>query len=59
MKAMVLLKQKQPLVLQEIPIPIPCSDEILVEIEACGVCRTDLHIFEGDLPSHKMPLILG
>ncbi len=59
MKAMVLIKQKEPLILQELPIPIPKSDELLVEVEACGVCRTDLHILEGDLPLHKTPLILG
>ena len=59
MKAMVLIKQKEPLVLKELPIPVPRSDELLIEVEACGVCRTDLHILEGDLPLHKTPLILG
>ena len=59
MKAMVLIEQKKPLVLQDIPIPIPKLDELLVEVEACGVCRTDLHILEGDLPLQKKPLILG
>ncbi|MES2200407.1 MAG: zinc-dependent alcohol dehydrogenase family protein [Chlamydiota bacterium] len=59
MKAMVLIEQNQPLILQEIPIPIPKSDELLAEVEACGVCRTDLHILEGDLPLHQKPLILG
>lgn len=59
MKAMILIAKNQPLILQDIPIPIPKEDELLIEIEACGVCRTDLHILEGDLPLHKKPLILG
>lgn len=59
MKAMILKEQNQPLVLEEIAIPIPKSDELLVEVEACGVCRTDLHILEGDLPLQMKPLILG
>lgn len=59
MKAMILVKEKNPLILQDIPPPTPNPDEILIQIEACGVCRTDLHIAEGDLPLIKSPLILG
>lgn len=56
---MVLEKVGQPLVLKELPIPIPNNDEVLIKVSACGVCRTDLHIFEGDLTHPKLPLILG
>lgn len=59
MKAMILVKEKEPLLLQDMPTPLPKSDEILLQVEACGVCRTDLHIAEGDLPLVKTPLILG
>jgi len=59
MKAMVLTETKKLLVLQEIPVPIPGPDQVLIEVEACGVCRTDLHIAEGDLGPLKAPLIPG
>ncbi len=59
MHAMVLTKQNTPLVLQEMAIPSPAIGEVLIRIEACGVCRTDLHIVEGDLPLMQSPLILG
>jgi propanol-preferring alcohol dehydrogenase len=59
MKAMILTKPSTPLELKEIPKPIPKVGEILVKVEACGVCRTDLHILEGELPLVKSPLILG
>jgi len=42
-----------------IPIPVPTESELLIEVRACGVCRTDLHIVDGDLPLHKSPLVLG
>ena len=45
--------------LQDIPSPEPGPGEVLLEISACGVCHTDLHIVEGDLPLHKVPLIPG
>ena len=45
--------------LDETPVPTPTEDEILVEISACGVCRTDLHIVEGDLPLRKTPVVPG
>jgi alcohol dehydrogenase, propanol-preferring len=59
MRAMVLKEQKQPLVLEDIPKPSPKEDDLLIKVQACGVCRTDLHIKEGDLPHPKLPLVLG
>ena len=63
MKAMVLEKQQrleeQPLKLKDVSTPEPKDDEIRIRIEICGACRTDLHIVEGELPAHKMPVIPG
>lgn len=59
MRAMVLEKINQPLTLKHIDIPHPKSDEVLIKVHACGVCRTDLHIVDGELPKPKLPLILG
>ena len=49
----------RPLVLVEVPIPEPAPGEVLIRVEVCGVCRTDLHVVEGDLPSHKSPITPG
>ncbi|MEX1013084.1 MAG: zinc-dependent alcohol dehydrogenase family protein [Waddliaceae bacterium] len=59
MRAMQLQQVGEPLKLVELPIPNPKSDEFLIKIEACAVCRTDLHIIEGDLKNPKLPLTLG
>lgn len=59
MRAMVLEKVGHPLVLQDVPIPIPKPFEVLIKIKTCGVCRTDLHIVDGELPAPRLPLILG
>jgi propanol-preferring alcohol dehydrogenase len=59
MKAMVLEKQRQPLQLREMPVPQPGPDQVLIRVHACGVCRTDLHILDGELTEPKLPLILG
>lgn len=59
MRAMVFHKAKEPLRLEEIAEPEPGPGEVLIRVEACGVCRTDLHIFDGDLSGPKVPLILG
>jgi propanol-preferring alcohol dehydrogenase len=63
MKAWVLEKQakidEKPLSLQEVPIPQPERGEIRIKVHSCGVCRTDIHIAEGDLSLRKSPLILG
>ncbi len=59
MRAMVLDLPRTPLTLRERPIPQPGKGEILVEIEACGVCRTDLHVVDGELPRPKLPIVPG
>ena len=59
MLAMVLEQVGQPLREMHWPIPVPGEQEVLIRVSACGVCRTDLHIIDGELPSHKMPLIQG
>jgi alcohol dehydrogenase, propanol-preferring len=59
MRAMVLARPKTPLKMQERPIPQPAAGEILIEIAACGVCRTDLHVVDGELPNPKLPIIPG
>jgi propanol-preferring alcohol dehydrogenase len=59
MRAMVLHTIGQPLVLVERPDPLPASGEIRVRVEACAVCRTDLHVVDGDLPDPKLPIIPG
>jgi len=48
-----------PLRLSERAVPTPSNDEILLRIAACGICRTDLHVVEGDLPVRRSPLIPG
>jgi propanol-preferring alcohol dehydrogenase len=63
MKAMVLEKQQSlenhPLKLKDVPTPEPEETEIRIKVNICGACRTDLHIVEGELPAHKMPIIIG
>ena len=59
MKAMVLRAIGQPLEMEERPPPVPGPGEIVVRVEACGVCRTDLHIVDGELPGIHPPLVPG
>lgn len=63
MKAMVLRKidriENSPLKLEDVPHPKISEDEILVKVSACGICHTDLHIIEGEIPARKIPLIPG
>ena len=59
MQAMVLERLGEPLQKRKHPLPVPGSKQILIKVHACGVCRTDLHILDGELPSPKLPLILG
>lgn len=59
MKAMVLETQGRPLVLKEVPVPVPAVGQVLVKVMACGVCRTDLHIMDSELAHPKLPLIPG
>jgi alcohol dehydrogenase, propanol-preferring len=58
-KAAVLRTPKQPLHIEDVPKPQPETGNVLLRVRACGVCRTDLHITEGELPPRKQPLILG
>lgn len=59
MRAMVLERVGAPLVLRELAVPVPGPGEIQLAVEACGVCRTDLHIVDGELPDPKLPLVPG
>ncbi len=59
MRAMLLRTAKKPLELVDWPIPTPKEGQILLKVNACGVCRTDLHIMDGELEQPKLPLILG
>jgi len=59
MRAMVLKKPRQPLVLRDVPKPRPELGQLLVRVATCAVCRTDLHVVDGELPDPKLPLILG
>ena len=59
MKAAVFTTAKKPLNIEEAPNPHIAAGQVLLRVRACGVCRTDLHIVEGDLPPRKQPLIPG
>ena len=59
MHAMVLDRPRTLLVMRERPVPRPGPGEVLVEVKACGVCRTDLHVVDGELPDPKMPIVPG
>lgn len=56
---MIFRRVGEPLTLDEVPTPEPEIGEVLIKVKACGVCRTDLHIVDGDLRGPKLPLILG
>ena len=59
MRAQVLTQAKQPLTAAELPIPRPGPQQLLIAVRACAVCRTDLHVLDGELPNPKLPLVLG
>jgi propanol-preferring alcohol dehydrogenase len=59
MTAMLLQRPGHPLRQVQAPIPAPGPGQLLVRVRACGVCRTDLHLFDGELPEPKLPLVLG
>ncbi len=59
MKAMMLETPGRPLVSREVPLPVPGPNQVLIQIRACGVCRTDLHVVDGELPDPKLPIIPG
>lgn len=56
---MVLHGQREPLRLETVPEPKPGSGQVLIEVTVCGVCRTDLHVVDGELTEPKLPLIAG
>ena len=59
MRAMVLRRPGERLAMEERPDPKPGPGQILIRIEACGVCRTDLHVVDGELPNPKLPIVPG
>jgi alcohol dehydrogenase, propanol-preferring len=59
MRAMVFEKAGRPLRLADLPIPKPGAGQVLIQIHACAVCRTDLHVVDGELTQPKFPLVPG
>ncbi len=59
MRAMVLIRPRQALSETDLQMPKPGSGQVLVRVRACAVCRTDLHVLEGELTGPKLPLVLG
>ncbi|TAL22780.1 MAG: zinc-binding alcohol dehydrogenase family protein [Aquabacterium sp.] len=59
MQAMVLRQAGQPLVMEERPDPVPGPLQVRVRVEACAVCRTDLHLVDGELPQARLPVVPG
>jgi alcohol dehydrogenase, propanol-preferring len=59
MRAMVLEQQRTPLVMRERRLPSAGRGELLIEVAACGVCRTDLHVVDGDLTEPTLPIVPG
>src|SRR2546426_588131 len=59
MRAMLLDAPRRPLRAADIPRPEPGTGQVLLAVRACGVCRTDLHVADGELPDPKLPLVLG
>ena len=59
MTAMVLEEPKKPLEKRQVPVPSAGPGQVLIRVQACGVCRTDLHIVDGELTEAHLPLILG
>jgi propanol-preferring alcohol dehydrogenase len=56
---MIFEKAGVPLQLRDVPVPNPSANQLLIKVSACGVCRTDLHIVDGELHSPSLPLIPG
>ena len=59
MRAMILDQPGKPLALRDWPVPQPGSNQVLLQVLTCAVCRTDLHVMDSELPNPKLPLILG
>jgi alcohol dehydrogenase, propanol-preferring len=56
---MVLERARAPLELRELPVPVPAAGQVRIRVQACAVCRTDLHVLDGELSEPKLPLVLG
>jgi alcohol dehydrogenase, propanol-preferring len=56
---MVLPAQREPLELRDLPVPEPGPGQVRLRVRACAVCRTDLHVVDGELPHPKLPLVIG
>jgi propanol-preferring alcohol dehydrogenase len=59
MRAAVLVSQSQPLELRELADPSPKPDQLRLKVKACGVCRTDLHLRDAEIPATRLPVVLG
>jgi propanol-preferring alcohol dehydrogenase len=59
MRAMCVVEPRTPLRLTDLPMPSPGPEQLLIRVHACGVCRTDLHVVDGELPRPKRPLVPG
>lgn len=59
MQAMVLETPNSPLVSRALPVPTPAADQLLLRVKACGICRTDLHVVDGDLREPRLPVVPG
>jgi propanol-preferring alcohol dehydrogenase len=59
MRAMVLHRPGEALALEELPVPAPDRGQVQLRVEACGVCRTDLHLVDGELPDPVLPIVPG
>jgi propanol-preferring alcohol dehydrogenase len=59
MRAMILQAPRTLLQEVDLPVPTPGPEQVLVRVLACGVCRTDLHVVDGELPRPKLPLVPG
>ncbi|HMD96900.1 MAG TPA: zinc-dependent alcohol dehydrogenase [Terriglobia bacterium] len=59
MRAAVLHQAGSPLTIEEVEKPVPGAGEVLIQVKACGVCHTDLHLAAGEWRLHKLPLVLG
>jgi propanol-preferring alcohol dehydrogenase len=59
MRAQLLTAVGHPLAATEVPAPLPGAAQVLIKVQACAVCRTDLHVVDGELPEPKLPLIPG
>jgi len=57
MRAMILTEPGRPLELRDVPKPEPGAGEVRIAVAACAVCRTDLHVVDGDLTEPKLPLV--